>query len=81
MADEVERVAKGLSAAQREAVIGARHFARRGPYIPEGWYVYADKRVRYRLSMLRIAHDYLRPSNPLTAFGEKVRAHLKDQPQ
>lgn len=71
-------IARGLTKAQREAVVNATFRKAGGVWHPEGWYAHADKRVRYALARHGITRDYLRPSNQLTAHGEAVRNHLQD---
>ncbi|WP_371432403.1 hypothetical protein [Novosphingobium sp.] len=73
---EAERIAAGLTEAQRRALMNAQHCDERGVWHPSGWYAAADKRVRYNLSRLNLTVDYLRRANRLTPLGLEVRTHL-----
>ena len=73
---DVADIARGLTKAQRAAVIGAIDCEPRGPYRPAGLYCSADKRVRWKLAVAGVIRDYLGPSNRLTPLGLAVRAHL-----
>lgn len=76
--EDVVRVAAGLSKAQRAAVASAAFREQAGVWHPRGWYLYADKRVRYALALANVIRDYLRPVNRLTPLGLAVRNHLKE---
>ena len=75
----IAELAGRLSKAQREAVASATFLEEAGVWHPAGWYVHADKRVRYALSLANVTRNYLRRSNRLTSRGEALRAHLLTQ--
>ena len=77
---DVTGIAAGLTKAQRAAVLAARHHARRHAYLPEGYYVDADMRVRRNLAERGILRDYLNSHQRLTPLGLAVRAHLQENP-
>lgn len=81
MTDDAERIAAGLSEAQRRAVLTASFHKQDGVWHPEGWHSYADKRVRWNLCRQGLTHDYLRRYNRLTPLGLAVREHLKKADQ
>jgi hypothetical protein len=72
-----EKIAAGLTEAQRRAVAAATFSEQRGAWHPGGWYAAGDKWVRYSLCRMGLAHDYLRRSNRLTPLGEQVREILR----
>lgn len=79
---QVATIAKGLTVAQRGAVLTAKWRERDGAWWPDGYYIAPDMRVRRSLARDGIIRDYLRPLQRLTDFGLAVRAHLltKDTP-
>ena len=72
-------IAKGLTKAQRAAVLGAENHKNSGFWHPEKWYVGADRRTNYCLRRQRLIEDYLYRHNPLTPLGLEVRAILAAQ--
>lgn len=74
-----EQIAKGLTKAQKKALLGAKWSEYQTAYRPAGYYLTADKRVRYNLAWLRLISDYLGQSQRLTELGLSVRAILEAQ--
>lgn len=73
---DVERIATGLTDAQRRATARAVWIEKRSVWRPEGWYIRADKRVRYALCRLGLLRDYLGNEQKFTPLGLAVRQHL-----
>jgi hypothetical protein len=76
---DAQKVAEGLSEAQRRAVLSATWSDGNGVWHLPGWYCRADRRVRYNLARAGICGDYLRPSNRLKPLGLEVRAILQEK--
>lgn len=76
MSEDIERIAAGLTKAQREAVISAAFRKRQSAWWPAGWYLNADRRVRWNLCCAKLVGDYLGPWQRLTPLGLRVRQHL-----
>ncbi len=72
-------IAKGLTKAQREALLAASFRPEKGAYWPEGVYLRADKRVRWNLVRAGLILDYLAHLNRLTPLGLSVRAILAQE--
>lgn len=60
----------------RRALLSANWREPNGVWHPAGWYITADRRVRYRLCRERLTLDYLTPRQRLTPLGQAVREHL-----
>jgi len=78
---DVDAIARGLTKAQRKAVLSAAYRAANGVWHPEGRYLSAEKRVRWRLCRLDLIRDYLRRAYPLTPLGLAVRQRLQEMEQ
>lgn len=76
---DVAGIARGLSEAQRKAVQSAVWRDGDGGWHFSGWFIQADRRVRYRLCAAGLLPDYLSPLQPLTHLGLAVRVHLQEQ--
>lgn len=74
---DVAEIAKRLSEAQRRAILSSESRQANGAWHPAGWYLRADRRVRYRLCLAGLLRDYLAPSQRLTPLGLAVREHLQ----
>lgn len=77
MSADVAAICAGLTKAQREAVLGARHREERSAWHPAGWHFNADRRVRFNLAKKRLIHDYVPSFSRLTPLGLSVRSALQ----
>lgn len=74
----IAEIVDRLTDAQKRALLSAEWREACGAWQPAGWYVCADRRIRYRLCLAGVLEDYLSPTQRLTPLGIEVQQALRE---